>query len=393
MEAIFQREDIAAGRRVERFTHTHDKEWGYTGEDHTYTFAIVHPLNEEEGKQYPMVLALHFSGCGLDLAVSSTYEPNCQDLFKHAEDCYMVILDNNDATWEDSWWGGIDPNEKEEEIPDWKRGTTTNQCENRIMGTFLWAVEKYNADKNRLYCVGVSMGGNAALANAVPRGDLFAAVKVAVPAGVKRLAERCDFYDKSSFKMPDPPILVEYSAQNDGWSNGHGLLYEGARKKNLPLISYWGNFGHDCSDERIPVINDLINTFDIYSIKKNEAYPVFMNSSSDDPNPWENESEEIKAKSGQMNAYFRWKVLNDSENAFEIELRMVTADEIKTKFDVPGSATTDIILRRLQNFKPDKNEIEFSYGDVQGKAVIIDGLIHVDRLTVTNKPQILRFKI
>ena len=33
-------------------------------------------------------------------------------------------------------------------------------------------------------------------------------------------------------------------------------------------------------------VNDLINSFDWLSVKKNEAYPVFTDASTNDPLPW-----------------------------------------------------------------------------------------------------------
>ena len=55
-------------------------------------------------------------------------------------------------------------------------------------------------------------------------------------------------------------------------------------------------------------VNDLINSFDWLSVKKNEAYPVFTNASTNDPLPWPDQLADKKP--GQVNAFFRWKIVS-----------------------------------------------------------------------------------
>ncbi len=93
-------------------------------------------------------------------------------------------------------------------------------------------------------------------------------------------------------------------------------------------------------------VNDLINSFDWLSVKKNEAYPVFTDASTNDPLPWPDQLADTKA--GQINAFFRWKNLSDTPAAIEISLFLVKPSELKTTFTIPAESTADVSLRRLQ---------------------------------------------
>ena len=55
-----------------------------------------------------------------------------------------------------------------------------------------WVITRYNIDRNRVYLSGVSMGGCGALALGLPRGNVFAAILVDVPAGTEFAALRFD---------------------------------------------------------------------------------------------------------------------------------------------------------------------------------------------------------
>ena len=84
----------------------------------------------------------------------------------------------------------------------------------------------------------------------------------------------------ATLKLPDPPVAVDYSAQNDSWSNGHDRFVKAMNDRKYALYFYWGPFGHANNHAAIEKVNDLINTFDWLSVKRNEAYPVFANASS-----------------------------------------------------------------------------------------------------------------
>ena len=92
-------------------------------------------------------------------------------------------------------------------------------------------------------------------------------------------------------------------------------------ERKYALYLYWGPFGHANNHEQIMKVNDLINSFDWLSVKKNEAYPVFTNASTNDPLPWPDQLADKKP--GQINAFFRWKNVPDTPDAVEMSLFLV----------------------------------------------------------------------
>ena len=133
-------------------------------------------------------------------------------------------------------------------------------------------------------------------------------------------------------------------------------------------------------------VNDLINSFDWLSVKKNESYPVFTNASTNDPLPWPNHLSE--KKSGQINAFFRWKNVRDTSETLETMLFLVKPSEIKTKFTIPAEATADVSLRRLQKLRvPPGAVVRWTFGSSKGEVrADAEGLITVPRLKITGEP-------
>ncbi len=170
------------------------------------------------------------------------------------------------------------------------------------------------------------------------------------PAEVKHVSSRMYFPPRTvpaNVTIPDPPIVIDYSAQNDGWSRGHDAFVKAMNERKYALIMYWGPFGHANNHENIMKVNDLINSFDWLSVKKNESYPVFTDASTNDPLPWPNQLADKKA--GQINAFFRWKNVRDTPDTIETMLFLVKPAGIKTRFTIPTEATADVSLRRLQS--------------------------------------------
>ena len=116
--------------------------------------------------------------------------------------------------------------------------------------------------------------------------------------------------------LADPPIVVDFSAPNDSWSIGHDAFVKAMNERRYSIFFYWGPFGHEHNYERIRKVNDLINSFDWLSVRKNDAYPVFSGASTNDPLPWPDRLADKKP--GQVNAFFRWKTVRDTADAVEV---------------------------------------------------------------------------
>jgi len=261
--------------------------------------------------------------------------------------------------------------------------------ETRVIGTVKWVMETYDIDPNRVYLCGNSMGGSGALGIGLRHGDLFAAVKANVPAGIEHVYHRMYFPPASvpaGLSLPDPPVIIDYSGQNDKWSIGHGRFVKAMNDRKYPLYFYWGPFGHANNHARILEVNDLINSFDWLGVKKDEAYAVFSNASCNDPLPWPDNLNSTDA--GQVNAFFRWKNVADTECRFEMQLHLVSEKDLTTTFAIPKDATGDVSLRRLQCFKVEPGQtVQWQFGKTGGEATADEvGLISIPGLTITDVP-------
>ena len=238
------------------------------------------------------------------------------------------------------------------------------------------------------------MGGSGSLGIAGPRGDIFAAIKANVPAGVRHINERCVLNGErpDGFKIPDPPLIIDYSAQDDVWSGGHELLYEGMRARKYALIGFFGPFGHQNNNSEIAKVNDLIHSLDISTLRLHDPYPVFTDASTDDPIPWPDRRG--SAASGQVNGFFRWRNVSDSADSFEIELRLLRPDEWQSRVTFPCSSVADVSVRRRQKFSLRPGERFFwEFGGREGEGIAdAEGVPTVPRLEITAAPKILKLK-
>ena len=264
--------------------------------------------------------------------------------------------------------------------------------EKRVMDTVRWTITKYGIDPNRVYLCGNSMGGSGTLGIGMRHGDVFAAIKANVPAGIEHVSNRMYFPPQSvpeNVKLPEPPVCVDYSGQNDGWSAGHERFVQAMNDRKYALYFYWGPFGHANNSAQIMKVNDLIDSFDWLGVKKNEPYAAFTNASCNSKLPW---PDDLKTSApGQVNAFFRWKNISDSAAKIEMSLFLVSAADLKTNFEIPKNATADVTLRRLQHFqlKPG-GAIKWTFGTAKGEGKADPkGLITIAGLKVTSEPATL----
>jgi len=236
------------------------------------------------------------------------------------------------------------------------------------------------------------MGGSGTLGIGVRHGDVFAAIKANVPAGVEHVSNRMYFPPRTvpaEVTLPDPPVVIDYSAQNDSWSKGHDMFVKAMNERRYALFFYWGPFGHANNHEEIMKVNDLINSFDWLSVKKNEAYPVFTNASTNDPLPWPDRLTDKKP--GQVNAFFRWKNVRDAQDAIEMSLFLARPSELKTTFVIPAEATADVSLRRLQTMRVAPGEtVRWAFGGAKGEVQADTvGCVTIPRLKISAEPATL----
>ena len=373
------------GRRLAYYVHGSDPAWGAADPKQTDAFAVLHPMKDRPQKKTPLYVVLHSAGHSLETCIQCIdfNGPN-HDIYRPPADCYGLILDCKRNAKTDWWWGSG------------AKGFEPSPCERRVMACVRWAIAKFDIDPNRVYLSGNSMGGSGTLGIGLRNGDVFAAIKANVPAGVDHCAERMLFRDDADpslvAKIPDPPVLVDYSAPNDGWSKGHNGFYAQMAKRRYALLGFWGNFGHANRDPDIAKFNDIIHSLDWLSIRRNEAYPVFTAADCDTPIDFTFSKGGAKGP-GQVNGFFRWKNIKDTKSEFAMELRITTSNELCSAFfNPPASASAEVSVRRLQNFRAKPGDrLKWSFGTASGAATAAsDGRIDCGKLTLSQKPQTLK---
>jgi pimeloyl-ACP methyl ester carboxylesterase len=370
-------ESVFTERKLETFKHGIRGEWGYAVPQRD-TFLVLHPRESRAGA--PLYVVLHSAGHDVHSCLACTTTVGNHDIYHSPPEFYALYLDcrANKGDW---WWG----------IEKYK-GPEVGPTEKRVIDTVKWVIEHYQIDPNRVYLCGNSMGGSGTLGIGMRHGDLFAAIKANVPAGAEHVSSRMYFPPlavPAGITLPDPPIAIDYSAQNDHWSKGHDTFLKAMNERKYAIYFYWGNFGHANNSANIMKVNDLINSFDWLSIRRNEAYPAFTNASNNDPLPWPDRLTE--KKSGQVNAFFRWKLVRDTPDALEMSLFLIQPSELKTTFSIPSSATADVTLRRLQMLKVAPGEtVRWAFradkGEVKADAA---GCITLPALNITADPATL----
>ena len=370
------------GRRIEFFSHDSGAEWGYDTPRRD-SFAVIHPKDERPGVRYPLYVVFHSAGHDLFSCINCMRNKGDHDIYHTPEDSFAVVPDclaNSSSDW---WWGGLGAHG---EMNEGRRGTSPTPCERRVIDTVKWTMNRYAIDARRVYAVGNSMGGSGALGIALCRGDLFAAIKVNVPAGVCHAFARCGMDDDApdGFSIPDPPIVIDYSAQNDEWSYGHDALYAAMRERKYAIMGFFGPFGHENNDEKMTAVNDLIHAFDVGSVRLDEAYPAFCGATTDDALPWrDGNGIEGDERSGQVNA--------DEADRFEIALRLLRPDEWESRVTFPEASVADVSIRRIQKFRLAPGErFAWEYAGASGEcAADEDGVPTVERLEVVREVRTL----
>jgi hypothetical protein len=366
-----QKESEFTGRKLEVFQHGARKEWGYA-EPQRDTFLVLHP--KEAKANAPLYVVLHSAGHDVHSCLACTAKVGNHDIYHSPPDFFALYLDCKANKGD--WWWSI------QKYP----GPEVSPPEKRVIDTVKWVIKQYGIDENRVYLCGNSMGGSGTLGIGMRHGDVFAAIKANVPAEVKHVSSRMYFPPQkvpAEVVLPDPPIVVDYSAPNDNWSRGHDGFIKAMSERKYALLMYWGPFGHANNHENILKVNDLINSFDWLSVKKNECYPVFTDASTNDPLPWPDHLDDKKA--GQINAFFRWKNVRDTADTVETELFLVKPTELKTTFKIPAEAAADVTLRRLQMLRvPPGTKASWTFGSSKGEVQAdATGCITIPRLKIT----------
>lgn len=381
------RDALIDGRAMETFEAGVKPEWGYASPQQD-TFIVIHPRQKQANA--PLYVVLHSAGHDVASCVNCTRTVGNHDIYRSPEDHFALYLDCRKHQGRDWWWGGM--HARDERLTKMNSGGDLMPVEKRVIDTVKWAIKHYDIDLNRVYLSGNSMGGSGTLGIGLRHGDLFAAIKANVPAGIEHAANRMYFPPLSipdNVSLPDPPVVIDYSAPNDGWSFGHDRFVAAMNERKYPLIFYWGPFGHANNSSQIMKVNDLIDSFDWLSIRKNEAYPAFTNANCNSTLPWPDDLKNTMA--GQVNAFFRWKNISDTADKFEMSLFLVSEKDLQTRFEIPREAKADVTLRRLQRFQLTPGQsFRWTFGTTKGEGKAdAQGTATIPGLEMTSTPKTL----
>lgn len=418
------------GRRtVTWYEHATDPAW-QAKSPYTDRFIVAKPVAGDKAGA-PLMVQLHSRGGGkptggIESQVNSADAKGC--VYEAKDDFYVLAVDSMrnfdvgaNRTHPEFWWGGSSKfcGPKEGDIAGLRKGETS--CEKRVLDTIEWVVRTYKIDRNRIYLCGNSMGGQGALALGLPHGEVFAAINANVPATIWFPAARMGFVDDKGTDDPafdpsrfaDPPFCVDWSGSDDVWSRNHDVLYRNMAAHKYAILGLWGDYGH-CGDvAAAQAKNPLVERFDWLSIRKNAAYPVFTNASTDDKLPWPFSvwkpnlntwggwAGDIKGDSqkaiavgskpvGQVNGYFRWENGKDIAKGIKMDLWLAASAELGGA-TVPAESVVDVTLRRVQGLKakPGKTA-KWTFGAQKGSVKAdAQGLFTIPKLKVTGKHQTL----
>jgi len=382
-----ERVETVGRRSVTWYAHDADPAWG--GRAYRDRFSVADPVSGGR-RGAPLLVVLHWRGAGwpgkgVDLQTSAVDEKN--RVYSAPDDFYVLTLDDMrdynvllGRTHDEYWWGATPSyaGPVAADVPRIMKGETS--CEKRVLDTVEWTVRALGIDRNRVYLCGNSMGGQAAEAIGLAHGEVFAAVNANVPATCWFAAARLGFVkadgsddeDWSAARFAEPPPLVDWSGVDDVWSRGREVVYRNVAKRKWAMIGLWGDYGH-CGDVLAArEKNDLVEKFDWLSVRKDEAYPAFTGADSDDVLPWpfsvwkpetawfggwrgdvvsaEMEVAERAKVCGQVNGFFRWRVLSDGDEGLSMELWIASAEELATRhFTPPEWTDVDVTMRRIQS--------------------------------------------
>jgi len=355
-------EKIVSGRKVTRYEHQSLSDWGYLKPQRDY-FNVLPPAKRL--KNVPLRVILHGAGKSGDKAMISALKNKEKEMQLYGDDRFCVLyLDCRQNKITDWWWGYHLAKRSGDTYEE--RLTPT---EKRLLSTIEWVVKEYDIDRNRIYLSGVSMGGSGSLGLGMCRGDIFAAINVAVPAGVQHMLLRM-----KNGTYPDPPPVVNYSCHIDGWSKDQGEFLNYATKHKLLFMYKWGLFGHTAMVRKT---DSVVNEFPWLEIVKNAAYPVFVGATTDQVYPGF-KNKDAPDQKGQINGYFRWNNLEDSSNSFKMELRLVTGKELKKPLATPAVSRADVTLRRLQHFIVNQ-ALTYKWSMMRDKDILQTGEVRPDQ--------------
>ncbi|MEJ2617339.1 MAG: T9SS type A sorting domain-containing protein, partial [Ignavibacteriaceae bacterium] len=291
-------------------------------------------------------------------------------------------------------------------------GVIYNYTSKRILYTLNWAIRNLPVDSTRVYMFGVSMGGTGTLLNALMIPKKIAAILVYVA----RLNMSNFWYWEEQWGKPAYNLMTNEGYKRNDRINASFLA--GLHKSDyIPIMyTFFGKKDlHTGWDEKPPFYNSINNYrhggFHFWSntdhygtangpwgpsfpslsffarYRTDLSYPAFSNSSIND-NPG-NGNPSNGDPIGSINGHLDWDDnIVDLDDRWEIKLFLKDLITRLGPDTAPDSATTDVTLRRLQNFSvPEGLQINWenrrnNISVQQGSFVYDSGLVTITGVKV-----------
>lgn len=313
----------------------------------------------------------------------------------------------------ETWWFGT--NSRINSATGRAGGVAENYTERWVLHILDWVIDRYRADRNRVYASGTSMGSGA-LRLAFANPEKFAAVDVLVPfvdmsytsgsednsrrllaalGGTKTplanggtLADRVNLVEFVQQAKGDLPFTIARVGRNDTsvfWRRKPDF-FRAMEKAKQGLLVTWDPGDHVTAGRKplpgFPDFRDVVWLTRRFAL--NRSFPALTGCSLNED--FGDGSPETGTPSGFINRGIDWDVIADEDDRYE--LRLVGAlPEMKIPFHA------DVTPRRLQKFtaRPDEKFLAVNTGsdgaEVSRQEIAADkhGLLTVPAFAITSQ--------
>ncbi len=312
-----------------------------------------------------------------------------------------TIVKPNGSPMETYWFGYVC-------VPPWSKDNQPrayNFTEKRMLWVINWAIEKYEADPNRVYAGGGSMGAWGSSTFAFRHPELFAAIypnrprtqQHGQPSLVKAAAkpetvlmddgkttyfDRMDMVKFAAEHHEDMPFYAWCCGRRDGFASFKEQidLVKALTAGHHGFAFSWNDGTHSNGGE---AMRKVLKYYDRDRFAKNKSYPAFGNSSIDDDfghGEVVDGKPAMGVKDGQLeggiNLGFGWKDVVDEAAKWSVTISNELAK---------AEMTVDLTPRRCQAFKPgtgDKFKWTSSAGGNGEVAADQWGLVTVEKVKI-----------
>lgn len=224
----------------------------------------------------------------------------------------------------------------------WWEGRTEARINAEV--DFLLNCGKYPIDPERIYLGGQSMGGHGTIVNALRHPERYAAAYARNPNIVSTLREQV----RTDVELPPIITFFGFKDSKDFGPQGNAPFIQQMQASRQGIWSRWQDVGHSVPPAfDTPYTNALPGG--LTRFKRHEAFPVFLNATSDD-NAGQRGTENV-VSNGTVNMRLDWA---SSLHPMGLKDEALVDEEGKfaMTFRAEADCATDLSFRRLQWFKP-----------------------------------------